>query len=151
MSCGLSTRATGQLLRPRGAESVASRKAATAPSTSRCTTRWSSRSSRAGRATRWPRTTTRSSDTASRVSASNTPLDQLSEEAGTLRDAHTYFWFYTGTDDSLRNQNRAFAAALSTARVPHTYLELKGGHNWALWRGMARRSYLAAARRLEHA
>ncbi|MGZ4337566.1 MAG: alpha/beta hydrolase [Gaiellaceae bacterium] len=83
--------------------------------------------------------------------ASNTPLDQLSEEAGTLRDARTYFWFYTGTDDSLRNQNRAFAAALSSARVPHTYLELKGGHNWALWRGMARRSYLAAARRLEHA
>jgi len=83
--------------------------------------------------------------------SSNTPLDQLSEEAGTLRDAHTYFWFYTGTDDSLRNQNRAFAAALSTERVPHTYLELKGGHNWALWRGMARRSYLAAARRLEHA
>jgi enterochelin esterase-like enzyme len=83
--------------------------------------------------------------------ASNTPLDQLSEEAGTLRDAHTYFWFYTGTDDSLRNQNRAFAAALSSARVPHTYRELKGGHNWALWREMARRSYLAAARRLEHA
>jgi len=83
--------------------------------------------------------------------ASNTPLDQLSEEAGTLRDAPTYFCFYTGPDDSLRNQNRAFAAALSSARVAHTYLELKGGHNWALWRGMARRSYLAAARRLEHA
>jgi len=83
--------------------------------------------------------------------ASNTPLDQLSEEAQTLRNAHTYFWFYTGTDDSLRNENRAFAAALSSARVPHTYLELKGGHNWALWRGMARRSYLAAAGRLEHA
>jgi enterochelin esterase-like enzyme len=83
--------------------------------------------------------------------ASNTPLDQLSEEAGTLRNAHTYFWFYTGTDDPLRYENRAFAAALNSDRVPHTYLELKGGHNWALWRGMARRSYLAAARRLEHA
>ena len=81
----------------------------------------------------------------------NSPLDQLGEKAPVLRRAQTYFWFYTGTDDALRNENRAFAAALTSARVPHTYLELKGGHNWALWRGMAWRSYLTAARRLGHA
>ena len=39
-----------------------------------------------------------------------------------------------------------------TGQIGHyTYLELRGGHNWALWRGMAARSYLVAARRLAHA
>jgi enterochelin esterase-like enzyme len=80
----------------------------------------------------------------------NTPLDGLSLAARTLRRAHTYFWFYTGKDDPLARENRAFASALTAARVPHTYLELLGGHNWALWRGMAWRSYLTAARRLGH-
>jgi len=32
----------------------------------------------------------------------------------------------------------------------HRYLELAGGHNWALWRGMAWRSYTTAASRLAH-
>ena len=49
------------------------------------------------------------------------------------------------------SQNLEFAAVLSAARIHHTYLELQGGHNWALWRGMAARSYLVAARRLAHA
>jgi enterochelin esterase-like enzyme len=82
---------------------------------------------------------------------SNSPLDLLHAAAPTLRRLRTYFWFYTGTDDSLRRENGAFASALAAARVPHTYLELRGGHNWALWRGMAWRSYLEAARRLAHA
>ena len=81
----------------------------------------------------------------------NTPLERIRGSAGTLRRSHTYFWFYSGTDDPLRLQNRAFAAELGAAHIPHTYLELRGGHNWALWRGMAARSYLVAARRLAHA
>jgi enterochelin esterase-like enzyme len=80
----------------------------------------------------------------------NSPLDRLRPDARALRRLHTYFWFYTGTDDSLRGQNEQFAHALATARVPHRYLELAGGHNWALWRGMAWRSYLTAAQRLAH-
>ena len=80
----------------------------------------------------------------------NTPLDRLRVAASILRRLHTYFWFYTGRDDPLGNENRAFASELTAAGVPHTYLELHGGHNWALWRGMAWRSYLAAARRLGH-
>jgi enterochelin esterase-like enzyme len=82
--------------------------------------------------------------------AQNTPLDRLRVVASTLRRLHTYFWFYTGRDDPLGHENRAFASELTAAGIPHTYLELRGGHNWALWRGMAWRSYLAAARRLGH-
>jgi enterochelin esterase-like enzyme len=83
--------------------------------------------------------------------ARNTPLDGLHVAAPTLRRLHTYFWFYTGKDDPLGRENRAFASELTAAGIPHTYLELRGGHNWALWRGMAWRSYLVAARRLGHA
>jgi len=83
--------------------------------------------------------------------AVNSPLDRIQAIAATLRHTHTFFWFYSGTDDPLRLQNREFAADLSAARIRHTYLELRGGHNWALWRGMAGRSYLVAARRLAHA
>ena len=80
----------------------------------------------------------------------NTPLDGLRRVAPILRRAHTYFWFYTGKDDPLARENRVFAGELTAARVPHMYMELRGGHNWALWRGMAWRSYLVAARRLDH-
>jgi enterochelin esterase-like enzyme len=81
----------------------------------------------------------------------NSPLEELRSAAARLRRGHTYFWFYTGTEDGMLHQNRAFASALTAARVPHKYLELKGGHNWALWRGMAWRAYLAAAGRLARA
>ena len=71
--------------------------------------------------------------------------------APALRHQHTYFWLYTGKDDGLRAENSAFARALATKHVPHAYYELAGGHNWAIWRGMAWRAYLAAAQRLTHA
>jgi enterochelin esterase-like enzyme len=83
--------------------------------------------------------------------AVNTPLDRVQATAPTLRRLHTYFWFYSGTDDPLRQQNEQFATELQAERIPHVYLQLRGGHNWALWRGMAARSYLVAARRLAHA
>ena len=80
----------------------------------------------------------------------NSPLDRVRVDAPALRRLHTYFWIYTGTDDSLRLQNEEFARALTEAHVAHRYLELAGGHNWALWRGMAWRSYTTAAARLAH-
>ena len=80
--------------------------------------------------------------------ARNSPLDRVHADAPLLRRLRTYFWFYTGTDDSLRRQNEVFARALAQARVRHRYLELAGGHDWALWRGMAWRSYTAVAARL---
>ena len=79
------------------------------------------------------------------------PLDELGSVAPALRRRHTYFWLYTGKDDGLRAQNSAFARALAAKHVPHAYFELAGGHNWAIWRGMAWRAYLAAAQRLKHA
>ena len=78
----------------------------------------------------------------------NSPLQRLHAVAPLLRRLHTYFWFYTGKDDSLRQENEAFAFALRHAHVAHSYVELAGGHNWALWREMAWRSYDAAAQRL---
>jgi enterochelin esterase-like enzyme len=62
-----------------------------------------------------------------------------------------FVWFYSGTDDRFRFQNEAFAHALAHARVPHRFFLVRGGHNWALWRGNAGNAYLAASRRLGHA
>lgn len=83
--------------------------------------------------------------------ARNSPLNQLASVAPTLRRLHTTFWFYSGTRDPLAGQNRVFAQKLAAARVRHTFLDLSGGHNWALWRGMAWRSYSVASRKLAHA
>jgi len=83
--------------------------------------------------------------------AYNTPLDTLSAVAPTLRRAHTYFWFYSGKDDSFRLQNAAFARELAAAGIAHRFFLVDGGHNWALWRGNAARAYLAASRRVHGA
>jgi enterochelin esterase-like enzyme len=82
--------------------------------------------------------------------AANSPLQSLPHVAPLLRKLHTYFWFYSGTTDPLHRQNREFAAELRRLHVRHVYSEYRGGHNWALWRGNAWRSYLVAARRLAH-
>jgi enterochelin esterase-like enzyme len=82
--------------------------------------------------------------------AANSPLQTLPQVAPELRQSHTYFWFYSGTTDPLHEQNREFAAELAHEHLPHRYRQFRGGHNWALWRGNAERSYLVAARRLAH-
>lgn len=82
--------------------------------------------------------------------AANSPLQTLPMIAPELHQTHTYFWFYSGSTDPLHEQNREFAAELASLRLPHRYSEFRGGHNWALWRGNAERSYVAAARRLAH-
>jgi enterochelin esterase-like enzyme len=78
----------------------------------------------------------------------NSPLQTLSAAAPALRRAHTYLWFYSGTDDKFRTQNADFATELAAAGLPHRYYLVRGGHNWALWRGNAARALLAASRRL---
>jgi enterochelin esterase-like enzyme len=80
----------------------------------------------------------------------NSPLAELPVMAQALRRAHTYVWLYSGTTDELRRENAAFANELSYAGVPHTYFVVRGGHNWAVWRGQASRALLAASRHLAH-
>ncbi|MBV8064629.1 MAG: hypothetical protein JOY72_00795 [Actinobacteria bacterium] len=85
------------------------------------------------------------------LQAQNDPRLLLPRVASTLRRLHTYFWFYSGSSDPLRKQNVAFAAQLQHARVAHDYFDVRGGHNWALWRDEARAAYLTAASRLANA
>ena len=85
-----------------------------------------------------------------RLLARNSPLATLAAVAPRLRRARTYIWFYSGSVDRLRHQNEAFAAELTGAGVQHRYFVVRGGHNWALWRGNAARALLAALRRFPH-
>ena len=80
--------------------------------------------------------------------ARNSPADTLPAAAPGLRRAQTYVWFYTGTDDGLLAQNRQFADELEEYGIPHRFYVVRGGHNWALWRGNAAKAYLAASRRV---
>jgi enterochelin esterase-like enzyme len=41
-----------------------------------------------------------------------------------------------------------FAHELKAAHLAHRYFIVRGGHNWALWRGNAARAYLAASKEL---
>jgi enterochelin esterase-like enzyme len=80
--------------------------------------------------------------------ALNSPLARLHAVAPSLRRAHTFVWFYSGSTDRLRRQNATFAAELTRESIPHRYFLVRGGHNWALWRGQADSALLAALRRL---
>jgi enterochelin esterase-like enzyme len=83
--------------------------------------------------------------------ARNSPLLTLGVAASALRNAHTFLWFYSGTDDKFRTQNATFAAELGKQHLLHRFYLVRGGHNWALWRGNAARALLAASRHLEPA
>jgi enterochelin esterase-like enzyme len=83
--------------------------------------------------------------------ARNTPLDTLAAAAPKLRQAHTFFWLYTGLDDRFVGQNESFVRLLGRERIAHRFYLVRGGHNWALWRGNAANAYLAASRHLSHA
>jgi enterochelin esterase-like enzyme len=80
--------------------------------------------------------------------ADDSPLLQVAGKAAALRAAHTYFWFYSGSNDRLLGQNRQFSAALHRLEIPHRFIIRRGGHNWALWRGNAGVALLAAGRHL---
>lgn len=81
----------------------------------------------------------------------NSPTLTVTRAARTLRAQHVRFWFYSGSDDRLRPQNTEFAHVLAKLRLPYRYFVVRGGHNWALWRGNAARAYLAASRGLRGA
>jgi len=83
------------------------------------------------------------------VLAYNSPALTVARAAPALRRHHVFIWFYSGTDDHFRPQNVAFAAQLERERIPHRYHAVRGGHNWALWRGNAARAFLVASRRLD--
>lgn len=78
----------------------------------------------------------------------NSPLDTLTAAAKALRRAHTFFWFYSGSGDRFQPQNAAFAKLLARDGLAHHYYVVRGGHNWALWRGNAARALLVASRRV---
>jgi enterochelin esterase-like enzyme len=83
--------------------------------------------------------------------SANDPVTLLPGVAPVLRRQHTFFWFYSGSDDPLRKQNRAFALELTRLHVAHHYFQSYGGHNWGLWRRNAVSAYRAALARLGHA
>jgi enterochelin esterase-like enzyme len=80
--------------------------------------------------------------------AANSPLETLAHAASSLRRNHTYVWAYSGTTDSFRAQNAAFAEALARAGVSHRFRLVRGGHNWAIWRAQAAAALLAASNHL---
>jgi enterochelin esterase-like enzyme len=81
----------------------------------------------------------------------NSPALTVPSAAQSLRRAGTYIWFYSGTDDTFRKQNAAFARELVHLGLPHRFFLVRGGHNWALWRGNAARALLALSPRLSAA
>jgi enterochelin esterase-like enzyme len=78
--------------------------------------------------------------------ATNSPLDTLAGSASTLRKEHAYVWLYSGTTDSFRDQNAAFAEDLRRYGIAHRFYVVRGGHNWAIWRDQAAAALLAASR-----
>ncbi|MDX6425871.1 MAG: hypothetical protein QOD52_1276 [Gaiellaceae bacterium] len=81
----------------------------------------------------------------------NSPQLTVRAAARRLKLAHTYFWLYSGSGDRELKQNNQFTRTLAGLHLPHRYLVVHGGHNWALWRGHAAAAYLAASKRLAHA
>lgn len=79
----------------------------------------------------------------------NSPALTLAAAAPKLRAAHTFVWFYSGsTDKSLLPQNVAFERALTRLRIPSHYMVVRGGHDWALWRGQAAKALYVACEHL---
>jgi enterochelin esterase-like enzyme len=81
----------------------------------------------------------------------NSPQLTIRAAAPKLKRAHTFIWFYSGTGDRALKQNNHFAHTLARLHLPYRYTVVRGGHNWAIWRGRAVDAYLAAAKRLHGA
>ena len=81
----------------------------------------------------------------------NSPQLTITAAAHGLRQAHTSFWFYSGTGDRALKENSLFARTLALLHLPYRYTVVHGGHNWAIWRGRAALAYLAASKGLRHA
>ena len=79
----------------------------------------------------------------------NSPELTLRGAARALRAAHTFVWFYSGSvDKSLLPQNEAFARDLARLRIGSQYTVVRGGHDWALWRGQAAKALFVACKHL---
>jgi enterochelin esterase-like enzyme len=79
----------------------------------------------------------------------NSPSATVGAVAGALRRDHTYIWFYSGSDDHFLRQNAAFSAQLTRLHIRHRFFVVRGGHNWAIWRGTAWRALTALRWRLD--
>jgi enterochelin esterase-like enzyme len=83
------------------------------------------------------------------VLAWNSPDVTLPAAAPALRAAHTFVWFYSGSvDKSMLPQNAAFERELVRLRIPSHYMVVRGGHDWALWRGQAAKALYVACEHL---
>jgi enterochelin esterase-like enzyme len=78
----------------------------------------------------------------------NSPALMLPAAARALRAAHTFVWFYSGSIDGLLLQNEQFARELARLGISSHFSILRGGHDWALWRGDAANALLAASEHL---
>ncbi len=88
--------------------------------------------------------------TSASVLAYNSPAEWITTVAPQVRAAHTYMWFYSGSNDSLAAQNVAFAAKLSALGLPHHFFLAPGKHNWGLWRPFVPQALITASEQLSH-
>jgi S-formylglutathione hydrolase FrmB len=78
----------------------------------------------------------------------NSPALMLPAAAHALRAAHTFVWFYSGSTDGLLRQNQQFSRELAQFGISSHFSILRGGHDWALWRGDAANALLAVSEHL---
>ena len=81
-----------------------------------------------------------------------TPLSFLARTAAVFPDRTAIVhgaqsWTYA----ALYARTRRLASALAKAGIGHRFFMVRGGHNWALWRGEASLALLAASSHLAHA
>lgn len=82
--------------------------------------------------------------------AYNSPALYLPTVAPVLRRDRVRIWFYVCRHDEFPSENRRFASLLTTYRIPHTFLVVRGGHNWGAWRRDAPAAFRTASRLLAH-
>lgn len=82
--------------------------------------------------------------------AYNSPSLYLPTVAARLRRDHVHIWFYVCRHDEFPGQNFRFASELARYRIPHTFLVVRGGHNWGAWRRNAPGALMEASRLLAH-
>jgi enterochelin esterase-like enzyme len=78
----------------------------------------------------------------------NSPALTFPGDARSLRAARTFVWFYSGSVDKLLPQNEQFAEELARLGIRSHFSVIRGGHDWALWRGQAAKALLAASNHL---
>jgi putative tributyrin esterase len=59
--------------------------------------------------------------------------DPLTLVTQLVPDTAPYFYVACGLDDSLLGASREFDRLLSDRHLPHRYVEVPGGHTWAVW------------------